>query len=55
MGHTRRGHEQGTGLQLMAALAGRDLNVAGQGMDRVSCPRAPAVSLSRPIPCAEPG
>ena len=38
MGHTRREHEQGTGLQLMAALAGRDLNVAGQGMDRVSCP-----------------
>jgi len=54
MGHTRREHEQGTGLQLMVALAGRDLNVAGQDMDRVGCPRAPAVSLSRPSPCAEP-
>jgi len=35
MGHTRREHEQGTDLQLMAALAGRDLNVPGQDMDRV--------------------
>src|SRR5450759_1542824 len=45
MGHTRREHEQGTGLQLMAALAGRDLNVAGQDMDRV--PAAPGRRRSR--------